>query len=308
MSVQLVFLGTGSGKPMPNRNVSSMALFREGELFLFDCGEATQIQLTRSDLRPGALSAIFLSHFHGDHVNGLPGLLGSLTLNQRRKPLDIVGPRGLKKWFRCLHELHILRPGFPLRVHEVKQAGTVLERRGYHFVAHPLEHRVATWGYALVEDERPGRFDVRRAQNLDIAPGPIYGQLQDGKTVELDDGRTIEPSQVLGPSRPGLKIAYCTDTTPCEGAVELAKGADVLVHEATYPAGEERLAHRRGHSTSGDAARCARDAGARRLILTHISQKYLNLDEVVSGAQEIFANTEVARDFSTFQIKRRDQI
>ncbi len=307
MSIELVFLGTGSGKPLPQRNVSSMALFREGELFLFDCGEATQIQLTKSQLRPGAIEGIFLTHFHGDHVNGLPGLLGSLTLNQRNAPLDIYGPKGLERWFRCLHDLHILRPGFPVRLHEIEEAGTILERRHLRFEAHPLNHRVDAWGYALVEDARPGRFDVERAQQLDIPAGPLYGELQRGHDIELEDGRVISPSQVLGPERPGLKISYCTDTVPCDGATELAQNADVLVHEATYPAGEERKAHKRGHSTAGDAARCAQQGGARRLILTHISQKYLHLDEFADGAREIFDNTEVARDFSTFEIKRRDQ-
>lgn len=292
---------------MPRRNVSSMALFREGELFLFDCGEATQIQLTRSDLRPGALEGIFLTHFHGDHVNGLPGLIGSLTLNQRNRPLDIVGPRGLKKWFRCLHDLHILRPGFPVRLREIDGPGEVFEGENYQVEARPLEHRVATWGYALVEDERPGRFDVERAKEIGISPGPVYGRLQSGETVTLEDGRTIEPEDVLGPSRPGLKISYCTDTVPCESAVELAKDADVLIHEATYPAGEEKRAFKRGHSTAGDAARCAREAGVRRLIMTHISQKYLQLDEFLDGAREIFDNVAIARDFSTFEIKRRDK-
>lgn len=292
---------------MPRRNVSSMALFREGELFLFDCGEATQIQLTRSRLRPGALEAIFLTHFHGDHVNGLPGLIGSLTLNQRDRPLDIYGPKGLKKWFDCLHDLHILRAGFSVRLHELTEPTTTYRGEGFHFETRPLEHRVDTWGHVLVEDDRPGRFDVDRAEDLSIPAGPLYGRLQRGETVELDDGRTIEPSDVLGPDRPGLKIAYCTDTVPCDEALNLAEDADVLVHEATYPAGDEALAHRRGHSTAADAARCAKEAGARRLVLTHISQKYLDLDQFTSGAREIFDNTDVAEDFATFDIKRRDQ-
>lgn len=307
MSVRIVFLGTGSGKPMPQRNVSSMALFREGELFLFDCGEATQLQLTRSNLRPGALSAIFLTHFHGDHVNGLPGLIGSLTLNQRDRPLNLFGPRGLKRWFRCMHDLHILRPGFPVHIHELDEPGVIWERENFRFETRALEHRVDAWGYALVEDDRPGRFDVDGARELGIEPGPLYGKLQDGETVELDDGRTIEPSQVLGPDRPGLKIAYCTDTVPCESTKQLGANADILVHEATYPAGEESRAHRRGHSTAADAARCARSAEAHKLILTHISQKYLRLGDFVAGAREIFENTVVARDLSTFEVKRRDQ-
>ena len=307
MSIQLVFLGTGSGKPMPRRNVSSMALFREGELFLFDCGEATQIQLTRSDLRPGALEAIFLSHFHGDHVNGLPGLVGSLTLNRRDRPLTIVGPRGLKKWFKCLHELHILRPGFQVKLIEVTKAGAVFEGEGYRVEAYPLEHRVPAWGYAMIEDSRPGRFDVGRARELGIPSGPLFGELQKGSTVTLDDGRVIEPSQVLGPPRPGLKIAYCTDTIPCGSALDLARDADLLVHESTYPPGEEELAHARGHSTAKDAAQCALKANARRLILTHISQKYLQLDEFIDGARQIFPNTEIARDLAKFTVERRDK-
>ncbi|TXD31979.1 ribonuclease Z [Lujinxingia vulgaris] len=306
MSIQLVFLGTGSGKPMPQRNVSSVALFREGELFLFDCGEATQLQLTRSGLRPGALRAIFLSHFHGDHVNGLPGLLGSLTLNQRDDALDIYGPRGLRRWFKTLHDLHILRPGFRVRLHEITEASRVFDGEGFHVETQALNHRIDTWGYALVEDSRPGRFDLERARALNIPSGPIFGKLQRGETITLEDGRTIEPSQVLGPARPGLKIAYCCDTVPCPEAIALARDADLLIHEATYVAGDERSAHQRGHSTSADAARCARDANAKRLILTHISQKHLNLEEVVQGARSIFPNVEIARDLAEFTVERRD--
>jgi ribonuclease Z len=307
MSIQLVFLGTGSGKPMPRRNVSSMALFREGDLFLFDCGEATQLQLTRSDLRPGNLAAIFLTHFHGDHVNGLPGLVGSFTLNRREEPLVIAGPQGLKQWLQCLYELHILRPSFPLLVREIEAPGQIVyEGDGFHVEAMPLKHRVETWGYAMVEEDRPGRFDLDRARELHIPSGPLFGKLQRGEAVTLDDGRTIDPQDVLGPARPGLKVAYCSDTVPCPEAVALARDADVLIHESTYPGGEERRAHQRGHSTSADAARCAVEAGSHRLILTHISQKYLHLDEFVSSARKIFENTEIARDLATFTIERRE--
>lgn len=307
MSIQLVFLGTGSGKPMPRRNVSSMALFREGELFLFDCGEATQLQLARSDLRPGTIRGIFLTHFHGDHVNGLPGLVGSLTLNRRSEPLTIIGPKGLKRWLACLYDLHILRPGFPMEVIEIQEAGPVFEGDGFRIEAQELQHRVRTWGYALVEDERPGRFDVNRARELGVPPGPLYGRLQKGNAIELASGRLITPEDVLGPARPGLKIAYCTDTIPCEGSLQLGQNADILVHESTYPAGEEKLAHERGHSTSGDAARCAKEAGARRLILTHFSQKYMNPEDFLRGARQIFPDVEAARDFKVIDVKRRDE-
>lgn len=307
MSVRLVFLGTGSGKPMPHRGVSSVALFRDGELFLFDCGESTQIQLSRSSLRPGALEAIFLTHFHGDHVNGLPGFLGTLTLNKRRDPLDIHGPQGLTKWFACLKDLHILWPSFDVRAHEISEPGVITTGEDYRVETRPLDHRVSAWGYAFIENERPGRFDVDAAHELGVPSGPLFGRLQRGESIELDDGRTIDPSDVLGPARPGLKIAYCTDTVPCDSAHELARDADVLIHEATYPAGNERKAHKRGHSTAGDAARCARDAGAKKLILTHISQKYTNLEEFVGPAREIFENTVVAHDLMEVPVKRRER-
>lgn len=302
--LKLVFLGTGSGKPTPHRGVSSVVLFREGDLFMFDCGEGTQIQLQRAPIRPGALRGIFLTHFHGDHVNGLPGFIGSMTLNQRDETLDVTGPVGLKKWFKTLRELQILWPGFPVRTHEVEQAGVVYEGEGYRIEAFPLRHRVTTWGYAYVEDARPGRFDLARARELGIPPGPLYGQLQRGNTITLDDGRVIQPEDVLGPARPGVKIAYCTDTAPCANAVELARGADVLIHEATYPAGEEKLAHERGHSTAGDAARCAAEAGVGKLVLTHLSQKYPRPDIFLKDAQKIFPNVVAAYDLMELDIDR----
>jgi ribonuclease Z len=307
MSVRLVFLGTGSGKPTPSRNVSSVALFREGEMFMFDCGEGTQTQLAKSSLRPGTLEGIFLTHFHGDHVNGLPGLLGTLSLNQREDGLPIFAPPGLRSWFRTLRKVGILTPGFPIRYEEIEKAGTVLQGDGWRLEAHPLNHRVDCWGYAFIEDARPGRFDLDAARALGVPPGPLYGKLQRGETVTLDDGTEVKPEQVLGPARPGLKVAYCCDTVPCDGAIELARGADVLIHESTYPAGDERMAHKRGHSTSADAARCAKEAGAQALILTHFSQKHLRLEEFLKGARKIFPNVHAAHDFFEFEVTRREQ-
>jgi ribonuclease Z len=307
MSIRLVFLGTGSGKPMPHRGVSGVALMREGELFLFDCGEGTQIQIARAaTIRPGSLTNVFVTHFHGDHVNGLPGMLGSLTLNQHEDVVHVTGPRGLRQWFETMRDLNILWPGYPVRLHEVEGPGVLFEREEFRVEVARLRHRVTTWGYALVESERPGRFDLEAAQALDIPPGPMYGRLQRGEEVTLDDGRTIRPEDVLGPARPGLKIAYCTDTAPCAGARELAEGADVLIHESTYLPGEERLAHRRGHSTAGDAARLAVEAGVGRLVLTHISQRYPNTDEMARRAREIFDETVAAHDLMEIEVHRSD--
>lgn len=305
MSVKIVFLGTGSGKPTPYRSVSSVALFRNGDLFMFDCGEGAQTQLARSPLKPGRLEAVLLTHFHGDHVNGLPGFLGSLTLNQRQAPLDVVGPRGLKKWFKTLRDLSILWPGFRIDTVEVEESGVVLRGEDWRIETMPLRHRIEAWGYAFIEDDRPGRFDVEHAKALGVPSGPLFGDLQRGQTITLDNGDEIRPDQVLGPKRPGLKIVYCTDTTPCDEAVALAEDADLLIHESTYPAGEEKLAHQRGHSTAGDAARCARAAGARRLVLTHFSQKYPRTELFVDGAREIFENTEAARDLLEIEVDHR---
>lgn len=307
MSVRLVFLGTGSAKPVPNRNVSAVGLFREGELFLFDCGEGTQNQIARSNLRPGALAGIFLTHFHGDHVNGLPGLLGTLTLNNRDHVLPLRGPVGLKAWLKTLREVGILNTGFKMDVEEIEAAGTVYRGEGFRIDAVSLNHRVDCWGYSLIEDERPGRFDVERAKALGVPPGPLYGKLQRGESVVLESGLEVSPEDVLGEARPGLKICFIWDTMPCAQAVEFAQGADILIHESTYPAGDERTAHKRGHSTAGDAARCARDAGVRQLVLTHFSQKHNRLQEFVDGAKPIFANTVAAYDFMELEVERADQ-
>ena len=305
-SIKLVFLGTGSGKPVPSRNVSSVALFRDGETFMFDCGESTQVQLARSPLRPGALAGIFLTHYHGDHVNGLPGFLGTLTLNQREDSLPLVAPRGLRRWLKVLRETNILGTGFRLQITEVTENGVVLRGDGYRIEAVALDHRVDCFGYAFVEDARPGRFDVDTARSLGVPPGPMFGMLQRGQEVTLEDGTVVRPDQVLGEARPGLRIAYCCDTRPCDGAIELARDADILIHESTYPAGQERTAHKRGHSTSGDAARCARDAGARKLILTHFSQKHPRLEDFLSGARKIHSDVIAARDLMEFEVTRRE--
>jgi ribonuclease Z len=236
----------------------------------------------------------------------LPGLIGSLTLNQRDRPLDVIGPRGLERWFECMSDLHILHPSFEARLHEVEHPGVVYEQDDFEVHTHRLRHRIDTWGYALEEEDRPGRFDVEAAEELGIPSGPLYGRLQAGETIELDDGRRIRPEQVLGPDRPGFKLAYCADTAPTQRAAELAEEADVLVHEATYPAGEEDLAHRRGHSTAGDAARCADEAGAHRLVLTHISQRFTDLDAIAAKAREIFPETVVAEDLMKLDLDRRE--
>lgn len=292
---------------MPTRNVSSVALFRDGELFMFDCGEGTQVQIARSNLRPGALCGIFLTHFHGDHVNGLPGMLGTLTLNQRDAPLPLVGPKGLQSWLKALRDVHILHTGFRLNIQEVEQPGVVFRGDGFRIEAMALNHRVPCWGYTMIEDDRPGRFNVEKARALGVTPGPMFGELQRGQSITLDNGTEVHPDQVLGAARPGLKIAFVWDTVPCANTIALAQDADILIHESTYPGGQERMAHKRKHATSADAARCARDANVKQLILTHFSQKHMRLSDFVDSARKIFPNTIAAHDLMEYEVTRVDE-
>ena len=306
--IRVVTLGTGSGKPTPERNVSSTAVFREGELILFDCGEGTQIQITKAGLRPGALSVICITHFHGDHINGLPGLLGTLQMNQREEPLTLIGPKGIANYVKTLSKLGVLGFGYKLNIIEVAEAGVVYDNGSFSIAADRLSHRVLCWGYRLAEPNRPGRFQVERAKALGVPPGPMFGQLQRGQSVVLDDGSAVEPEQVLGPARRGLALAYCCDTVPCDGAQRLAAGVDLLIHEGTYAPNESKIAHDRGHSTMLDAAKCAANAGVGRLIITHISPKYTphSVGQFAKNVRNTFANTAFATDLDSFELAYAD--
>jgi ribonuclease Z len=300
--ITVTTLGTGSGKPTPERNVSCTTVFREGELILFDCGEGTQIQLARSPLRPGAISVICITHFHGDHINGLPGLLGTLQLNQRTEPLVLIGPEGLKHYLQTLRRLGVMGVQYPLEIIEVSQPGVIYRGKGYHISADRLRHGIPCWGYRLTEPPRNGRFDLEAARALGIPPGPMYGLLQRGQAVELADGRTVTPEQVVGPPRAGLSVAYCCDTQPCAGVRRLAKGADLLIHEGTYAPGEEAMAHKRGHSTMLDAAHAAVEAQVQRLLVTHISSKYVRTSGFLKEVKAVFPQTWIASDLNNFEL------
>jgi len=288
--MRLVFLGTSSGTPSRERNVSSVALLLDdGSLLLFDCGEGTQHQLLRAPVRSGSIDAIFITHLHGDHVYGLPGLLATLSMNGRERPLELIGPEGTEEYLRCVLATTHHNPIFPIRVSQPPYRGD-----GFTVVAAPLEHSVPSLGYCLIEDDRPGAFDPEKARALGIAEGPQWRALQ-----QAHDPR------VTGPSRRGRRVAYSTDTRPCASAVELARGADVLVHEATY--GEEMRveADERLHSTAAGAARVARDAGVARLIVTHFSTRYREVETLLDEARGVFANVEAAHDFLEIGVHAR---
>lgn len=296
-----IVLGTSSGRPTARRNLSGGALVREGEWVLFDCGEGTQYQLLRTDLRLSRMRYVFVTHMHGDHVLGLPGLLGTLNLSRHDRPVGVFGPPGIARYLRDVARATHFRPLFPLTVTEV-EPGVVLETDELTVEARRLDHRVLAFGYALQERDRPGRFRLDDARRLAIPPGPLYGRLQRGETVTLGDGRTIAPEEVVDPPRPGLRCAYCTDTGPSESAVELARGADLLVHEATYLDDMAGEAAERGHSTATDAARVALEAGARHLLITHFSPRYDDSAPLLAEARATFPNTTAARDLLEVEI------
>ncbi|HDO19276.1 MAG TPA: ribonuclease Z, partial [Thermoplasmatales archaeon] len=233
MQLYIIFLGTGGSWPTAKRNVSAIAVKRGGEIILFDCGEGTQRQIQKSNISYMQITKIFITHFHGDHFLGLPGLIQTMQLNDRANPLHIYGPKGTERIVDTIKTLGYFKPAYPIYGMDLKD-GDVIECDGYKIRAFRVNHTVPTLGYVLEENERPGRFDKKRALELGIPEGPLFGRLQRGREVKLDDGRVIKPSMVMGPPRPGRKIVYSGDTRPCDKLKEISRNADVLIHDATF--------------------------------------------------------------------------
>lgn len=298
--------------PTRARNVSCVALrpAQRGEVWLFDCGEGTQHQLLRSDLNISQITRIFITHMHGDHVLGLMGLLATCGMTAHARSMDIYGPRPIADYVREVSRRTQFQTNYPLEVHEV-EPGLLFEDDEYTVACAPLKHRLPAFGYRVEEKDRPGHFDVERAQQLGIPSGPLYGQLKRGELVTLDDGREFDGADFRGPDLKGRSVVYCTDTTYCRSAVELARDADLLIHEATFAEVDEGLAIRSTHSTAAMAARVALEAGARRLMLTHFSPRYFpgnqtEPEDLLREAQAVFADTEMARDFLSVDVERRE--
>lgn len=292
---RVVILGSGASLPTLQRHPAAVAVQYEGDVHLLDCGEGTQLQWRRTPLRFGRLRSIAISHLHGDHVNGLIGLLQTLSLGDRSDPLTLFGPPGLGDYLDAIQRYQGVRFGYPVSVEE-SRGGVLYRGDGYHLECAPLDHGPPTLGYACVEEMRPGRFDLEAARQLGVPEGPDFGRLQRGETVSLADGSVVEPAQVLGEPRQGRRVAYCVDTRPCAGAVGLASGATLFVCDATFGAELEREAAARGHSTAAQAAAMALEAGAERLLLTHISARYHDPRPLLREARDIFPGTEIASD------------
>ena len=293
MDLSLFFAGTAGSVPTARRGLPAILLRAGGERILFDCGEGTQQQLLRSAGLP-ELDAIFITHYHLDHWLGLVGMLKTFDLRARERPLTIHGPPGLKALFATLRPV-FGRTGYPLSLAELEPHEEV-RFDGYSIASFPVRHRVEAYGYAFVEDDRPGRFDADAARALGVSEGPDFGRLQRGETVG-----GVRPEQVVGEDRPGRRIVYSGDTAPCQAVEVLADGADVLVHEATFLSDERARARETGHSTAAQAAELARDAGVRLLALTHLSTRYFPR-EIRDEARAVFPATVVPRDFDSIEV------
>ena len=274
MSLRVTFLGTSGAIPTTDRAPSAIYLNREGDGLLFDCGEGTQRQMMRFNTGFG-ITAIFVTHLHGDHILGIPGLVQSLSFNGREKPMTIYTPQGTGDQIKTLLTVGEYEPAFPIEIIEISPGDLARETDEYEIRTFQTNHRTNAIGYALVEADRPGRFDREKAEEeLGIPPGPAYGRLHAGESVELDDGRVIEPEEVVGDPRPGRKVVYTGDTRPVDATVEAAENADLLIHDATFAADNADRARSTAHSTGGEAGDIAARAGVDRLALTHISSRY----------------------------------
>ena len=311
--MEITFLGTSSGVPTRSRNVSSVALRlpQRGEVWLFDCGEGTQHQLQRSEIKSSQIRRIFVTHMHGDHTFGLMGLIASCGLAGTGQPIDIYGPEGLKEYLQAAAKYSYMNFGSRLKIHTVK-TGLLYEDDEFSVSCRLLKHRIPAHGYRITEKDRPGTFNLEKAKSLGIPPGPIYGKLKQGEVVTLDDGRKINGKDLCGQLEIGRKVAYCTDTVFCDAAVELAQDADVLIHEATFAHQDADMAFEKMHSTTTMAAQVALLAGVKQLIMTHFSPRYapgnpIQLDDLKQEARAIFSQTKLAYDFYSYEVPRRRQ-
>ncbi|AUC62216.1 ribonuclease Rnz [Cyanobacterium sp. HL-69] len=309
--MEVTFLGTSSGVPTRARNVSSVALrlTQRGEIWLFDCGEGTQHQILRSELKTSQLKKIFVTHMHGDHIFGLMGLLASCGLGAHAENVEVYGPPGLDAYLKAC--MKYSQTYFPYGVHfKTVSPGVIYEDDEYIVSTEMLKHRVTAFGYRISEKDKAGKFDVEKAKKMGIPSGPVYGRLKKGETITLDDGRTINGSQLCGPTEIGRKFVYCTDTVFCESAIALSEDADVLIHEATFAHQDAQMAFERMHSTTTMAAQVALAAQVKKLIMTHFSPRYapgntLQLNDLLKEAQAIFPETILAYDFLSYEIPRR---
>ncbi|RJS73669.1 ribonuclease Z [ANME-2 cluster archaeon] len=302
--LRVTFLGTGGSLPTPHRNPSAILVNRKGELMLFDCGEGAQQQMMRAKTGMMKLSSIFITHLHADHILGIPGLIQTMSFHGREDPLFIYAPERSFEQITYLTHIGYTRPRFDVRITELSP-GDVIERDEYDVTAIRTEHNVPSIGYALFEHQRTGRFDRERAIELGVPPGPLFSRLQRGESVTVD-GKTVHPEDVLGSPRPGRRIVYTGDTRPTDTVLEASRGVDLLIHDGSLAHDLVDWARETMHSTAREAALLAKEAGVRKLVLTHISSRYADPSPIVKDAEAVFDRVQVARDFLEIEIPYRD--
>jgi len=306
MSLKVVFLGTAGSVPTPKRSLPAVLIQRNGEQIMFDCGEGTQRQMMKAKTGFHRKMKVFVTHMHGDHILGLPGLLQTMALLNREKKLDVYGPSGIKRFLEDIRETVQFVLTFPVEIHEIYEAGVVCEEPEYAVQAVWANHVIPSLAYALVEKPRPGKFNPEKAKALGIPEGTLWSKLQHGHEVKLRNGRVVKPEDVLGPLRPGRKIVYTGDTRPFKGFVKFAAGADLLIHDATLDDVLAERAEEDGHSTPDQAAKHAKKAKVKQLVLTHVSARYDDVSILLEQARKIFKNTQMAEDFMEIEIPLLD--
>lgn len=306
--MELQFLGTGAGVPAKHRNVSSVALKLLDErnaVWLFDCGEGTQQQILHTSIRPRKIEKIFITHLHGDHIFGLPGLLSSRSFQDGTTPVAIYGPKGVETFVKTAMRISGTRLGYPIQYVEVPEnGGVIFKDEQFTVETLPLAHGIASFGYRIIEADHEGELQAEKLKSLGVKPGPIYGKIKRGEQVTLPDGTVINGKDFVGAKRRGRIVTILGDTRKTPNSIKLGLNADVIVHESTYRKDEAQMAHARFHSTSKQAAEVAADANAKQLVLTHISSRYLakEAQELEKEARAHFEATILAKDFDVIEI------
>jgi ribonuclease Z len=300
--LRILFLGTGGSWPTVKRNVSSIAVKRGSEVILFDCGEGTQRQFQQSNLSYMQISKIFITHFHGDHFLGLPGLIQTMQLNDRDKPLHLYGPKGMEELINQLLTLGYFRPSYRIIAHEISD-GAEIEFDEYSVTALKVNHNVPAFAYRLNEFQRAGKFNKPKALKMGIPEGPLFSKLQKGQTITLPNGEKVTPDMILGPSRKGRTIVISGDTKPCEQMIGFSEDADILIHEGTFDPKLQDIAKEYGHTTAAQAAEIAKKAKVEKLYLVHISPRYLDFHVLEDEARSVFPHSYVPKDFQEVEVK-----
>ncbi len=304
--LRIIFLGTGGSLPTRNRNPSAVLVNRKGELILFDCGEGTQQQMMRAKTGMMSLSSIFISHFHADHFLGIPGLIQTMSFMGRKESLTIYGPENTREFTELFKALGYFNLKYEIRGISLKP-GEVVEKDEYVIQALETEHSIPSFGYALIENPRPGRFNREKAIELGIPPGPLFSKLQKGNSVKID-GKLVRPEDVMGASRPGRTIVYSGDTRPCKSVLEASRDADLLIHDGSFADEMAEWAEESKHSTAGEVAALAKESGVRKLVLTHISSRYTDdAGPILDDSKKIFENVIVAEDLMEIEIPYRSE-